>query len=424
MIEARFWLALGWVWLFAACASAPVEEAPERPFIKLAARGLGLWVHPSPSIDPKTAEELELYLAAELERLYQTPPLLSRLNGTVSPLDAGVLTVLADGRVADVVIVEPRAGAGGLGARVSVLTVTDERVALRFELEPRSREQGSAERLARRIADRLGTQFTDPGAGPAFDGLVVADRLAERGACAAAVRIYERDLPKSTSAKESVAVATREYEHRIGLERCRARLVLAAKRAADRTARFALSYDLERVDPSFHPTVRQVGARAGLEAELRKLTDKPAIIELGKSSLLLHLRHHPERYKKFVGRARSVHRDQPAIFFEAWQPALTAMSRMAEGLAEAIPGVKVETYLRLTTLEGDWLEIGFARMGPDGALRVSDRLTVHQTGVAQDTVIESSSTRDLRSLVFVLGPPKTLDGKSTVYGPAVDFLEL
>lgn len=407
----------------ASCASAPKEEAPERPFIKLAARGLGLWVRGSADADARALEELELQLGAELERLYHTRPARLAGGGALAPLDPGVLYGLAEARVDDLVVVEPRSGPAGLGARVSVLTVTDEKPLLGFELEPRPREKAGAERLARRIADRLAAQFTDPAAGAPLDTLAVAERLAARGACAEAVRIYERDLPAG-GPSSSVSRATRDYEHRRELDRCRSRLALEARRAADRSARFSLGFELDRVDPRFHGTVREAARVARLEAELQRLTDKPAVLELGKDVLLLRLRYHPERYQRVVGKGRSVHREQPAVFFEAWLGALRAAARLAEELAARIPGTQMETYLRLETLEGDWLEIGFGRVGPGEDLRVSDKLRVHQTGVAEDTMIESASPRDLRALIFVLGPPRTLDGKPTVYGPAVDFLGL
>lgn len=403
------------------CASAPKEEAPERPFIKLAARGMGLWVRGTQEQELRLASELELELGAELQRLYHTDPERVSGGGTTQPLDVRVLHALAEARADDLVLVEPRLGPGGLGARVSVLTVTDERVLETFELEARPHDTPGTERLARRIADRLAARWNDPAAGAPLDTLLVAERLAQRGACREAVSLYERDLEKS-GPSISVSRSTREYEHRQSLDRCRGRLALEAKRAADRSARFAVQYELGRIDPRFHADVKSVARRAGLEAELQKLTDKPAVVELGRDVLIVRLRHHPERYQRFLGKGRSIHREQPAIFFEAWQRLLEATTRMAEGLGERIPGTQVETYLRLEKLEGDWMEIGFARVGTGDELRISERLRVHQPQVAEDTMVESASPRDLRSLIFVLGPPRTLDGKPTVYGPAVDFL--
>lgn len=424
--RAQVWAGLGTAALLSlvtACASAPPPEASERPFIKLAARGLGLWVRGAGGEGARTLEELELQLGAELERLYHTRPARFSGDGQLAPLDARVLYGLAEARVDDLVIVEPVSGPAGLGARVSVLTVTDEARRLAFELEPRPGESAGAERLARRIADRLAAQFTDPAAGAPLDTLALAERLAARGACPEAVRIYERDLPAG-GPSASVSRATRDYEHRRTLERCRSQLALEAKRAADRSARFSLGFQLDRVDSRFHATIREAARAARLEAELQKLTDKPAVLELGKDVLLLRLRYHAERYQRAAGKGRSVHREQPAIFFEAWQPALRATARLAEELGARIPGTQLETYLRLETLDGDWLEIGFGRVGAGDELRISDKLRVHQTDVAEDTLVESSSPRDLRALIFVLGPPRTLDGKPTVYGPAVDFLGL
>ncbi len=420
---------LGWslviaALVLAACASGPKSDGAERPFIKLAARGLGLWVVPGPNVDARAVEELDLYLATELRRLYQTEPSRLRGPGSVTPLQTSHLYALGEARADDVVIIEPRMLPSGLGARVSVLTVADEQVVLRFEIQPRSGEAGGPERLARRIADRLGAQFNDPGAGAPLDTFAVADRLARRGACAQAVSLYDRDLPQGTEAKVSVAVAAKEYEHRAHLERCRNQLALAARRVADRTAHFGVTYDLDQVDPSFHALIKELAREVRFEAELQKLTDKPATFEVSKNVLMLHLRYHPERYKRSVGSARSAHKGQPAIYFEHWLPALRAVSKLAQRLVESIPGTAPETYLRLTTLEGDWLEIGFARVGTMGEIRVSEKLRVHQVGIEQDTMVDATAPRDLRSLIFTLGPPRTLDGKPTIYGPPVEFLGL
>ncbi len=424
----RLWLCVFWV---GACATPPPPVARDAaPFIKLAARELGLllaWQGPAPS--PGEQEDLERLLVQRFRTTYKTTVSVVRQEGPFSGLPVDSLAYWVERGVDDVLVVqteatEPRAPMRG---RAWVISLADEKVL--HEVTIGDIQARTGERTAPRYADmvwrEVSRRWTDPGAAPALDPLAAADRLAERSACGPALRLYDALLPRLKPRLQADAVRLENAQLRA--DQCRRHLLLQQVLANDRTARFALKFEARGLSRRYREVLQDAWSRSSLARELVKYTDKPVLLHAGPDSLVLFVRYHPERYQAWVAGRPTSESAYPVLYLDPLTPYLEAVMDVLELACQRLEPYEqkalrnFKTTLRLLKPPEDWLELAFAEL--DGRIVMDSTLSL-KLADQLPMVVESRLAYVSRTQVFGLGPLEAPSGQITDSGLVYRFFEL
>jgi hypothetical protein len=409
------------------------DKNPEgMPFIKLAKREMALilyWRKPSPS--PAYREELERLLARQIKTTYRAPLYVYRAEGSFTMLEPRTYLDLIEHKVDDAIVVEPglaENGSKALGARVRVLSTTDEHAMVDLSLPEQQEGQGGtppAPKFADRIWLALAKNWTDPGAHAGLDALKAADHLAERDACREAFSLYQKILPKLRPS--SVFDAKRLDESSRKSEQCKASLALKEALEKDRVATFSISIRSNGVAPIFKEAFEGALKRSELPRLLEKLTSKPVVIDVAPGSLMLVMRYHPDRYLRATAHRDPLVKAHRAIYFEYWVEAMSALVSLRDAAADKLPSYdgpllrQFNTTLRLAKLPDDHLDVDFGEL--DGRILFADQLRV-KLGVRPEASVATIVPAILRDHIFVLGPSQEVTGELTNYGLIYKFLEI
>jgi hypothetical protein len=398
-----------------------ITRAQGRPFVKLAKRELGLvvgWLGDPP--DPGAREQLERELARLLKDTYRAPMVVHSVARALDPIPAEIVLDLASKGVDDVVLLEAEEKNDGahVEGRVRVLVLGPEVVACdrRVVIERGSRGRPTPERFAERVWTAVTQAWTDPGANAPLDPLAVADRLAERGACREAVSLYATALPaaKPISFHEGQRIARSQEKQKT----CARELALAEAVAKDRDATFSLAVDTERAPREIARAFTEALKESPLEKILRKRTTKPVVLEVGETTLVLSMRHHPEAYRTRAEAKQKELGPVRAIVLDPYFDVMRELAALRESAAErldhpwAASARKLGATLRLVKFPDDHVEIDFADL--DDRIILADTLRVKIGGIGEAEV-QTTVKRLLREGVFVLGPNEREDGQPTGY---------
>lgn len=419
------------------CASSPPADDPAvgvegRPFIKLAARNLGLVIQWRGPVAPKPyIEQLERRLARRLKTIYRTPVVTRRLLRPFDRLPPDLYLELVEKKVDDVIVAEFQTldrPDGPLGVRAMVVTMTGMDVVLHTKIDRlASKRKGrpDAKTLADLLARKISHGWTDPGAAPPLDPILAADLLAERDACDHAVKLYDRYL--DTSARGTITKMGSALESERRRQSCQRRIRVRDAIRADKTARFRVDVDGRAVAKPLAAAFERAVKKSRLPKVLARFTDKPVTIEVAPDQITVAMRFHEERYRDAIsGRDRWID-EQPVVYIDPYVAVIDALLAYREAVLDEVPPYdrrtirKMNTSLRLETLFGDYAAIDFADL--DDRLLLTNTLRV-RVGARAEIAVPSSEGRVTQTQRYVLGPPRDAEGALTAYGLVFEFFGL
>jgi hypothetical protein len=411
------------------------QDTPERegmPFVKLAKRELGVVVHfvgaaPSPALE----ETLEREIVRRLKTTYREPIFEYVREGAFDGFDSKLYLELAEKGVDDAVVVEAETDreSARLFGRVRIITLADERTVLDASLplqKGQPRPKGDAAGFADRVWLAIAKNWTDPGAGPPLDRERVADRLARRGACDEAIKLYD-EMRTQKRKPLTVAEAQNLDQSHARLAKCKSELALRESMERDKRAVFGVTVSAKGLAPNIAAAFERAIQGRGIRAALEALTNKPVVLEASPEALVLNLRFHPERYAQTTRSKPKFVMNERAIFLEVYDSAMRALSSIKDAAADALPPYdapfvrKLNTTLRLTKLPDDRLEIDFADL--DGRLLLVDTLHV-KVGARPETIVRTPAKSLLHDHIFLIGPPHEVTGELTDWGLVYQFFEI
>lgn len=422
--------------VLAACRSAPPptddpRRPPDRPFIKLAARDLGLIVQWEGAEAPEAyLEQVERRLAKRLRTVYRTKIVLYRLPGAVRTIPPDLYMTFVEAGVDDVVItrLQPfEREDGPIGATAVVVALADLSVRHEAKLEKlASKRKGrpDAKRLADLLVRKVSTVWTDPGAAPQLDPIAAADKLAARNACAHAVRLYDRyfdDDPQTITGLGNKLESERRWK------RCKRRLRIEEAIRADRTAKFEVRFENEGVRPEILAGFERAIAKSELRKMLAKTTDKPVTIFVEPSRMTVAMRYHQDRYLRAVADRERYVFEQPVVYVDPYARVVDAILEYREDVEREVEPYErrairgMNATLRLEKLNGDYAAIDFSDL--DDRLLFTNTLRL-RVGSRPEIPVPSTEGSVSQSLRWVLGPPRDATGALTAYGLVFDFFGL
>lgn len=419
-----------------ACQSAPPprddpSRGPARPFIKLANRNLGLIVQWQGGSEPAAyLEQLERRLARRLRTVYRTKIVLYRLPGPVRSIPPELYMTFVEADVDDVLITRFQPfdrEDGPIGAEAVVVALADLSVVGEAQLKRlASKRKGrpKAKRLADLLVDKVSKVWTDPGAAPPLDPMVAADKLADRNACAHAVKLYERYYE---STPQTITGLGSKLESQRRWNRCKRRLRIEKAIANDRTAKFGVEFVNDGIRPELLAAFERAMQGSSLFRALARSTDKPVAILVDASRITIALRYHAKRYLSAVsGRERYVY-EQPVVYVDPYAKIIDAALDYLERVEEEVEPYErrairnMATTLRLEKLSGDFVAIDFSSF--DDRLLLTNALRI-RVGERPEIAVPSTEGSVSQSLRWVLGPPRDSTGALTAYGLVFEFFGL
>lgn len=420
----------------AACQSAPPprddpRRGPDRPFIKLANRNLGLIVQWEGGNEPAAyLEQLERRLAKRLRTVYRTKIVLYRLPGPVRSIPPELYMTFVEADVDDVLITRFQAFEredGPIGAQAVVVALADLSVVSEAKLNKlASKRKGrpKAKRLADLLVDKVSKVWTDPGAAPPLDPMTAADKLADRNACAHAVKLYERyydGTPQTITGLGSKLESERRWK------RCQRRLRIERAIRNDKTAKFGVEFINEGIRPELLAAFERAMKDSELYRRLAKSTNKPVAVLVDSTRITIALRYHRATYLAAVSdRERYVY-EQPVVYVDPYTQVIDAILDYLERVeAEVEPyerrGIRsMAATLRLEKLNGDFAAIDFSEL--DDRLLLTNTLRL-RVGERPEIAVPSTDGSVTQTLRWVLGPPRDATGALTAYGLVFEFFGL
>jgi hypothetical protein len=423
----------GLVWALTGCAAAPPpkDEAPERPFIKLANREMALllaWRGSPPS--PGDQQRLERLLVERLRSAYRVPIESHRENGAYQGISPELFLGMVERGIDDVVVVEveqlPRPEPRLEGA-VSIIVLNDQRVAHRLKIDEVAGKSGAlvAERFADFVYLRLSREWTDPGAEPTLDPLRAADELADKSACDHAVRIYEKvfatQKPQTVIDIQRFGDAERRYEI------CRRKVASRDAIQKDKGAIYRVDLDFAGISEPLKQAFIVALEKSTLKAKLAERTDKPVRIFVSPGILTLQMRYHPDRYEAATKEQSPFLGGSPAIWIEPFLEPMQQLADLRDRAIDLAPSgdrlglSRIQLELRLEKVLGDRFEIQFAELDgralplDEARIKVGDRATAEVT---------SAVPKVAQNGAFVIGAIETPNGDITPAGLVYRFFEL
>jgi hypothetical protein len=416
--------------LACACASSSSEGwETERPFIKLSNRDIALFVFWRGTPEPGYHQAFERELVKRLTNAYHTEPVTRRIEGSLAEPPPDVILELVERGIDDVVLVETRMGAERrVEGRIQIRALATNEIVEKLEIPGIVGKRGeppTPERVADFVTVKITHHWTDPAKAPELDPILVANRLADQGACKQAVDIFRKgysglegsahltELSRNTAAKER-------------FERCEHKLEAARLVEADRRATFTVEIEAKGMADAYAGAVARAVAGVRLAEKMSPHTDKPVIVRVTPVALTLDVRYDAERYRRATVARPKYISEQPVVYLEPFLPMLEALIGLQGAIREALPPFdrkafdEIPTVLRLRKL-ADHVEIDCARRGSE--ILVGDKVVV-KAGAQNRVEVASTRPWVSRTLELVLGPPRSSDGSPTTYGLVFDFFEL
>jgi hypothetical protein len=338
-------------------------------------------------------------------------------------LDSSLYATFAEAKVDDVVVVSARWAAGaGFSATVQVILLSTEEVVGRWD----AGDIADAGRFAEVLWLEVRRSWTDPGAHPPFDPVRAADRLAETGACDAAVALYRRSLPDEAAL--TMHEVKRVEESRRRFDRCQREIRTRDASIAEEAAKFRFDVDAGAISQRVQDALRKALEKSRLEKMVAGMTNKPVSLALRPTECVLSIRYNPAWYQEAIatlpthaaGGGRALHLEPWANLMHE---ILDLVGRTGEQLAPHEQDMlqKLRFALNLTRFGGDYVEIEFASR--DENLLIADTLRV---GVAErpEVLVPTIAPRALREQIFVLDAPQLITGQMTEAGLVYRFFEL
>jgi hypothetical protein len=417
----------------AAEREGPKDRDSERlNFIKLANRRLGLAAYYPGGADQVAldADQFESRLSAELGRTYQTKvPIFRRDRTKFLGFDPPLFAALADAQVDDVVVVEVSAPeAAEASAHVRVFAISKEAPIVDFstQLLRAQLEGGSAvPGLVHQIWHGVAKSFTDPAAAAPADQVAMGIRLLEMERCDLAAPVLRKFVPSMINKTIIDGAHRREAEGK--LRTCERFLARQELLRQDKLATFRLDLEASELAPRIREAMKRGVRDSKLADTVRAFTTKPAKVLARPSAITLEIRYHPELYKTKTAGLSLFPAGQHGLELEVYIPLMTALVDARDLAAAELPPYDAQALsavncaLRLTKVEGDYVEIDFVER--QGSILFTDSLRVRLEGRPEMTV-RTEDPGELRHKIFVLGAPTTLSGKPTDHGLVYQFFDL
>ncbi len=421
--------------LCAACRTAPAPDdrvrGPDRPFIKLAARNLGLIVQWEGAEVPEAyLEQVERRLAKRLRTVYRTKIVLYRLPGPVRTIPPELYMTFVEADVDDVVItrLQPfEREDGPVGANAYVVALADLSIRHEARLEKlASKRKGrpQAKKLADLLVRKISKVWTDPGAAPPLDPMLAADQLADRNACAHAVKLYERYFDSNP---QTITGLGSKLESERRWKRCERRIRIQEAIRADRTAKFEIRVENEGVRPEILAAFERAAAKSEMKKLLARSTDKPVTIFVDTNRITVAMRYHEDRYLEAVADRERYVFEQPVVYVDPYARIVDAILTYREEVeAEVEPYERrairaMNATLRLEKLNGDYAAIDFSDL--EDRLLFTNTLRL-RVGSRPEIGVPSTEGSVTQSQRWVLGPPRDATGALTAYGLVFEFFGL